>query len=87
MIQPDNVKLFQLCAKGSYLNFDGKNKYYSKFVYVKPPSQLEIDNFIQRCCNNTHPNNLYDIDINTVEISVLNIELINNEIPYDTKSM
>jgi len=67
--------LYQICVKGSYANFDGETKYYSKNVYLEKPSQKEIDEFVYRCCNNEHPKNLFDLDIDTVETFILELEV------------
>lgn len=67
--------LYQICAKGNYANFDGETKYYSKNVYLEKPSQKEIDKFIYRCCNNEHPKNLLDLDIDTVETFIIKLEV------------
>lgn len=66
--------LYQMCAKGRYASFDGETKYYSKNVYISKPSKEEIDSFVDRCCNSEHPNNLYDLDKDTVETFI--VELI-----------
>lgn len=67
--------LFQICAKGKYANFDGETKYYSKHVYLEKPSQKEIDAFVYKCCNSEHPKNLFDLDIDTVETYILELEV------------
>lgn len=67
--------VYQICAKGRYFNFEGETKYYSKKVYVEKPSQKEIDEFIYRCCNSEHPKNLFDLDFDTVETFILELEV------------
>lgn len=56
--------------------FSGTNKYYSKNVYLKKPTKEEIDSFIQVCCNNKPPKDLFDLDEDLVEIKI--VELIIN---------
>lgn len=65
--------LYQICAKGRYASFDGETKYYSKNCYISKPSKEEINAFVDRCCNSEHPNNLYDLDKNTVETFILEL--------------
>jgi hypothetical protein len=67
--------LYQICAKGIYKVVECKAHYYSKDVYINKPSQKEIDKFIDRCCNNKHPNNLWDLDKDTVKISLIELML------------
>lgn len=68
-------KLYQIAAKGQYKSFSsGHGKYYSKNIYLEKPNQEEIDSFLDRCCGNIPPNDLFDLDRNTVEISM--VELI-----------
>ena len=65
--------LYQICAKGRYASFDGETKYYSKNCYILKPSKDEIDAFVDRCCNSEHPNNLYDLDKDTVETFIVEL--------------
>ena len=67
--------LYQICAKGRYASFDGETKYYSKNVYINKPTQDEIDSFVDRCCNSKYPNSLYDLDRNTVETFIVELNL------------
>lgn len=59
--------LYQICAKGRYKSFEGETKYCSKNVYISKPSKEEIDSFVDRCCNSEHPNDLFDLDKDTVQ--------------------
>ena len=62
--------LYQISATGRLLNMDGEKTYYSKDVYTYKPTTLEINMFIDKCCNNIHPDNLYDLDIDTIKINI-----------------
>lgn len=62
--------LYQICAKGRYKSFEGETKYRSKNVYISKPSKEEIDSFVDRCCNSEHPNNLFDLDKDTVQVFI-----------------
>lgn len=68
--------LYQIVVSGPYKIFSGKNKYYSKNVYLQKPTQKDIDDFIKKCCNNEPPNNLTDLDDDNIQMSI--IELIVN---------
>ena len=59
--------LYQICAKGRYKSFEGETNYCSKNVYISKPSKEEIDSFVDRCCNSEHPNDLFDLDKDTVQ--------------------
>jgi hypothetical protein len=69
------TNLYQICVSGRYKSFEGKHKFHSKKVYIETPSQTEIEAFVQKCCNSEHPYSLYDLDINTIDISILTLEL------------
>ena len=65
--------LYQICAKGRYASFDGETKYYSKNVYINKPSKEEIEAFAYRCCNSEYPNNLFDLDADTVKTFIVEL--------------
>lgn len=69
--------LYQICVEGRYQAFDGRGKFVSKKVYLSPPSQREIEDFMDRCCNTKPPNNLLDLDRSTAKVVVF--ELIVSE--------
>lgn len=51
-------KIYQIKVVGVYANFDDEAIYYSKNVYMRHPTQEEIDAFVKRCCE---PLNDYDL--------------------------
>ena len=67
----DNIKHRQLHIE-DYLQ---ENKLETKGNVVVPsilavPSKEEIDSFVDRCCNSEHPNNLFDLDKDTVQVFI-----------------
>ena len=70
--------IYQIHAKGKYKHFEGdEGKYHSQKVYKGNPTQKDINKFIDRCCNNKHPDDLMDLDEDTVEIKIVELELCN----------
>ena len=65
------MKIYQIYIKGKYINFGGEGKIFSQKVYRKEPSQKDINKFIDKCCNNKHPNDLLDLKEDTTEISIV----------------
>ena len=66
---------YQLLATGSYLNFDGKGKIFSEIIYVNYPTEKDKDIFKNKCCNSKNDQDLFDLDPDKIEISVLKLKL------------
>ena len=74
-----NKILYQICVEGERKHFDQMGKFSSKILYLNPPTQKDIDNFIDKCCNSTHPNDLYDIVKNdNIRIKILELTIVDN---------
>jgi hypothetical protein len=69
-------KVYQIKCIGHYKNIEGEGKFNSKQIYVNYPTQEQINDFVDRCCNSEHPHSLYDLDINNIKTIVLELELI-----------
>lgn len=65
------TELFQICVEGKYKNFENKNKYSSKKVYLEEPTQKEIDEFVKKCCKSEDLGlSMYDLDEKTITIKI-----------------
>lgn len=78
----DSIKnkiLYQICVEGNHKHFESNGKFSSKILYLNPPTQKDIDNFIYKCCNSKHPNDLYDIVKNdNIRIKILELTIGDN---------
>jgi hypothetical protein len=68
--------VYQIACSGEYKSTEGHGKYSSKKVYKHTPTQDEIDDFIDKCCNSVFPNDLFDLDINTVTVRINELIII-----------
>ena len=68
-------KIYQILIKGKYKTFHSDGKYHSQKVYREEPTQKDINKFIDACCNSEHPNDLMDLDEDTVTVKILELEL------------
>jgi len=66
----DKNILYQIVCSGDYKSCEGNGRYSSKKVYKHEPTQSEIDEFIDKCCNSVFPNDLFDLDIKTVTVRI-----------------
>lgn len=76
LLNKKKVKVYQIKCIGQYKNIEGEGKFNSKQIYVNYPTQEQINDFVDRCCNSRHPHNLYDLDINNIKTIVLELELL-----------
>ena len=67
------MKLYQLCGRGSYKVFQGKGKYYSKFVFKSKNKAEEYIPTFKKKITGDRLDDLQDDD--ALEISILELEL------------
>ena len=71
--------IYQICVEGDRKHFESKGKFNSKNLYLNSPTQKDIDNFVDKCCNSKHPNDLYDIVKNdNIRIKILALTIGEN---------
>jgi len=68
---------YQLVATGNYNNFEGSSgKFHSKLIWKQPPSQKNIDEFIQKC---TSTDDLFSLNPQSIKISIVELNLEEEE--------
>lgn len=65
--------LYQICVEGKRKHFDSTAKFSSRNVYLKEPTQEQINIFIEKCTNSEHPHNLYDLEKEGLKIKILKL--------------
>lgn len=70
------MKVFQIVVHGIYKSFENKAKFHSKEVYINKPTQKDIDAFVDKCCNSDYPSNFYDLKKETVEVIIVQLNVI-----------
>jgi len=70
------TKLYQICVKGYLRDLDDYFRAHSKQVYKRKPTENEIDNFVEKCTDETI-NSLYVLDAESdYEVTILELELV-----------
>ena len=67
--------LYQIKISGNRKSLDGVGKFNSKKVYIEKPTKEQVDEFIEKCTNSTHPHSLYDLE-NDDNLKIEILELI-----------
>ena len=67
--------LYQICCEGNRKSFSGLGKFQSKKIYLTQPTQDQINDFIERCCNSKHPYHLYDLEREGLTVKIHELEI------------
>ncbi len=68
--------IYQIKAEGYLKCFDGKKTYSSRKVFVNTPSESDVEEFIDSCCDSPDGNNFFDLDRKGLKTFIVELTLI-----------
>ncbi len=71
--------IYQISASGLLRYLDGTHTFQSRKVFLTEPTQNDIDEFLDACCDAEHPNDLFNLERENIKTKILKLQLSENK--------